>query len=159
MAFAALLCGVLLVVTFVGGHLAHSLAILAESVHVLGDLGTVLLNLFALCIGTLRPNSWFTFGLLRAGSIKLLRNSKHNIIFAYTRTIRKVLQVNLGYCALLTEIMAAIATITMIWTSGAFLIAVAIARLTKGVFEVDCTLMLIMAIISIIIDFGYAVNR
>ena len=67
LALAVLLCGALLTLTFAGGLLANSLALLAESVHVIGDLGTLLLNLLALCVGTIGPNSWLTFGWLRAG--------------------------------------------------------------------------------------------
>ena len=70
LALAALLCVVLIVVTFVGGLLTRSLALLALSIHVFGDLGTLLLNLIALYIGTIRPNSWLTFGWIRAGSFQ-----------------------------------------------------------------------------------------
>ena len=70
LALAALLCVVLIVVTFVGGLLARSLALLSLSIHVFGDLSTLLLNLIALYIGTIRPNSWLTFGWLRAGSLQ-----------------------------------------------------------------------------------------
>lgn len=48
------------------------------------------------------------------------------------------------------------ATVVIIWIGGALLIVIAVLRIIQGVFDVDSTIMLIIAIIGIIIDVAYA---
>lgn len=46
-------------------------------------------------------------------------------------------------------------TVVIIWVGGLILIFMAVVRIIAGVFDVDSTLMLIVAILCIIIDIGY----
>ena len=48
------------------------------------------------------------------------------------------------------------ATVVIIWVGGIVLIIMAVLSIIKGVFDVDATIMLIVAIICIIIDVAYA---
>lgn len=54
------------------------------------------------------------------------------------------------------EIMGALATVVIISTGGALLIIIAVMQIIQGVFDVDSTIMLIIAILGIIIDVAYA---
>lgn len=61
-----ILCLIFMVAEFLGGYFANSLAIMTEAAHLLTDLASFLLNLFAVWISQKRPTKRMSFGFSRA---------------------------------------------------------------------------------------------
>ena len=51
----------------VGGILADSLAVQTDALHMLTDLASFAISLFAIMLGRKKPSKYFTFGWKRAG--------------------------------------------------------------------------------------------
>lgn len=61
-----LLCLIFMIAEFLGGYFANSLAIMTEAAHLLTDLASFIMNLFAVWISTKRPTKRMSFGFSRA---------------------------------------------------------------------------------------------
>ena len=86
--------GVIMVVEFVGGYLSNSLALMSDAGHMLTDIMSLGLSLFALQLATRTPSSTRTYGLYRMEILAALINgttlillSVYIIYEAYTRFI------------------------------------------------------------------------
>jgi cobalt-zinc-cadmium efflux system protein len=86
--------GVIMVVEFVGGYLSNSLALMSDAGHMLTDIMSLVLSLFALQLATRTPSSTRTYGLYRMEILAALINgttlillSVYIIYEAYTRFI------------------------------------------------------------------------
>ncbi|KAI8495606.1 PREDICTED: zinc transporter 2-like [Branchiostoma belcheri] len=60
------LCFLFMIGEFIGGYLAHSLAIMTDAAHMFSDFGSFLISLAALWIGSRQPTDKMTFGYYRA---------------------------------------------------------------------------------------------
>lgn len=72
--WALTLTAVFCVVEFVGGWLTNSLALLSDAVHMLTDVGALVLGLFALWVAGRPPSDSKTFGYHRAEILAALAN-------------------------------------------------------------------------------------
>lgn len=86
--------GVIMVVEFVGGYLSNSLALMSDAGHMLTDIMSLILSLFALQLATRTPSSTRTYGLYRMEILAALINGTTLILLsiyiiyeAYTRFI------------------------------------------------------------------------
>ncbi|XP_054155599.1 proton-coupled zinc antiporter SLC30A2-like [Oppia nitens] len=61
-----ILCGLFMIGQFVGGYFANSLAIMTDAAHVLSDLVSFVLSLFAIWLSQKRPTKRMSFGFYRA---------------------------------------------------------------------------------------------
>src|SRR5579871_1503473 len=68
----SVLCFLFMVGEVVGGCLAHSLAILTDAAHLLGDLAGFLISLFSMWLVTQSPTSIHSFGFHRAEALGAL---------------------------------------------------------------------------------------
>ena len=57
------------VLVFVGGVLAGSLAIISDAAHLLTDFASFMISLLALMLATRSPSKKFSFGWYRAGTL------------------------------------------------------------------------------------------
>ena len=70
---ASIVCIVFVIVIFVvGGLIAKSLSLITEALHMVSDLGTIIINFLSIAIATIKANQTFTFGFHRAGMIPRL---------------------------------------------------------------------------------------
>jgi cobalt-zinc-cadmium efflux system protein len=86
--------GVIMIVEFVGGYLSNSLALMSDAGHMLTDIMSLVLSLFALQLATRIPSSTRTYGFYRMEILAALINgttlillSVYIIYEAYTRFI------------------------------------------------------------------------
>lgn len=64
--FASVLCLLFMVAEIIGGYLANSLAIATDAAHLLTDLVSFMISLFALWIGSRAPTRRMSWGWYRA---------------------------------------------------------------------------------------------
>ena len=86
--------GVIMIVEFVGGYLSNSLALMSDAGHMLTDIMSLALSLFALQLATRTPSSTRTYGLYRMEILAALINGTTLILLsvfiiyeAYTRFV------------------------------------------------------------------------
>jgi cobalt-zinc-cadmium efflux system protein len=79
---AAGITGVIMVVEFVGGYLANSLALMSDAGHMLTDIMALVLSLFALKLATRIPSSTRTYGLYRMEILAALINGTTLILLS-----------------------------------------------------------------------------
>jgi cation diffusion facilitator family transporter len=59
-------CSLFMLIEFIGGLLANSLAIMTDAAHLLSDLGGFIISIFAIYISKFPPTNKFTYGFHRA---------------------------------------------------------------------------------------------
>ena len=59
---AAILCGVFMIVEFIGGYLANSLAVQTDAAHLLSDLASFMISIAALSLASTPPTKQLSFG-------------------------------------------------------------------------------------------------
>src|SRR5262245_22124970 len=88
------LTSVILVVEMVGGFVAHSLALLSDSGHMMTDLLALLLSLFALRFATRPPTDRKTYGFYRLEILSALVNGAVLVVvslYLIVEAIRRLL--------------------------------------------------------------------
>jgi cobalt-zinc-cadmium efflux system protein len=79
---AAGITGVIMFVEFGGGYLSNSLALMSDAGHMLTDIMSLFLSLFALKLATRSPSSTRTYGLYRMEILAALINGSTLILLA-----------------------------------------------------------------------------
>lgn len=79
---AILITGVIMVVEFIGGYLSNSLALMSDAGHMLTDIMSLVLSLFALQLATRTPSSTRTYGLYRMEILAALINGTTLILLS-----------------------------------------------------------------------------
>ncbi|EFO21318.1 cation diffusion facilitator family transporter containing protein [Loa loa] len=107
---------VFIIIEFLGGYFANSLAIMTDAGHMVSDLLSFCVAIIAIKLAQRKPTKRLPFGYYRA------------------------------------EILGALISVMMIWALTAILVYAAIERIIEQNFDVDATVMLYTAAISVIFN-------
>ncbi|KAK6109188.1 cation diffusion facilitator transporter family protein [Brugia pahangi] len=107
---------IFIIIEFLGGYFANSLAIMTDAGHMVSDLLSFCVAIIAIKLAQKKPTKRLPFGYYRA------------------------------------EILGALISVIMIWTLTAILVYAAIKRIIEQNFDVDATVMLYTAAISVLFN-------
>lgn len=118
-----------------GGIIANSLAIATDAAHLLSDLASFAIGLFALYLASRPPTKRMSFGWYRAGWYK--------IIFQTCRFY--------GLHSI-EEVLGAMISVLIIWLVTVVLVYLAIMRIVNDDYEINALIMMITAALGAVFN-------
>ncbi|XP_050745564.1 zinc transporter 5 isoform X4 [Drosophila biarmipes] len=132
----AFICFIFMVIEFLGGYVAGSLAIMTDAAHLASDCISFVIGLVSIWVGGRPPDDCMSFGYKRFD----FQNLKSYFL--------KYFFVLFG----LSEVIGALASILGIWFLTTLLVVLAVQRICSQDFELDVNTMMVISGIGIAIN-------
>lgn len=120
------------IVSFSGGYLASSLAIMTDAAHLLTDFASFMISLFSLFVAARPATRRMSFGWHRAGMAWHYR---------YFGEVKRA--------SVFAEVLGALVSVLLIWVITGILVYIAVERIINKNYEVDGEIMLITASVGV----------